>query len=68
MVSMAAGWDVETWSEISSVVGRGEAACKRYADRTEDPLPVREQLGRVVAKRDELVAWVERQTRKRGAA
>jgi hypothetical protein len=51
-----------------SVAGSGEAACKRYADRTEDPLPVREQLGRVVAKRDELVAWVERQTRKRGAA
>jgi len=65
---MAAGWDIETWSQISLVVGRSEAACKRYSERPEDPLPVHEQLGRVVAKREELLAWVTRQTRRRGAA
>lgn len=66
--AMAGEYDVETWSEISRAVGRGEAACKRYAERAEDPLPVREQLGRVVAKRADLLAWVSRQVKERGAA
>lgn len=61
-VDMAGEFDVIGWKHIADVIDRAESAARRYADRAHDPLPVVEQLGRVVAKRSELLAWLSRQT------
>lgn len=59
---MAGEFDVVGWKRIAEVIERAEGAAQRYAERETDPLPVYEQLGRVVAKRSELLAWLSRQT------
>lgn len=59
---MAGRWDLEGWKAIGEAIGRGEGAAKRYAEREHDPLPVHEQLGRIVAERREVEIWLSRQT------
>jgi len=63
---MALGFDLESWKEIAALVGRSESTCKAYAARRDDPLPVYEMLGRVVARRSEVEAWAGRQARAKG--
>jgi hypothetical protein len=64
---MAGSFEVEGWKAIAETVGRGEAACRRYALRADDPLPVYQQLGRTVARRADLMDWVERQSVRRAS-
>lgn len=58
---MASAFDLESWKSIAPIVGRSEDVCKRLAQRDADPLPVSRYLGRVVAKREEIEAWIARQ-------
>lgn len=56
-----AGFDVDGWKEIGALIGRGEDTAQRLARRKEDPLPVRWYLGRAIARRADLHAWIARQ-------
>ena len=58
---MAGQYEVESWKEIAGVLNRSETTCKRYALLDSDPLPVVRHLGRVAARRADLLAWIERQ-------
>lgn len=62
-MAAVAGFDLEGWKAIAPVTGCSENWCREQAKRASDPLPVKYYAGRVVAKRSEVVAWVERQVR-----
>lgn len=57
-MAKVAGYDLESWKEIAPLVGRSEDTCRVLSRRAAHPLPVEEYLGRVVAKRTEVEAWV----------
>lgn len=57
-------FDLDGWAEIAGAIGKSgvdERTARRYANRADDPLPVYVGLGRVVARRSEVKAWVRRQ-------
>lgn len=60
-VALPSGYDVEGWKEIGELVGRGRETCVLLARRKENPLPVRWYLGKAIARRTELQAWIERE-------
>lgn len=62
------GWDLDGWKEISSIVGRSDDVCQRLAARAEDPLPIDRYLGRPIAKRADVLAWVRREVERARAA
>jgi hypothetical protein len=62
------GWSCDGWKEIGRVIGRSEDVCQRLAQREDDPLPVDRFLGRPIAKREELLAWVRREVDRARAA
>lgn len=62
-VALPNGYDVEGWKEIGEIVGRGREACAALARRPLHPLPVRWYLGKAIARRTELQAWIEREVR-----
>lgn len=64
------GWDCDGWNEIADAVGLHPDTARKLAKRPSDPLPVADFMGRVIAKKTELDAWLERQVRPRanGAA
>lgn len=66
--SMAGEYEVEGWKAIAAVINRSDIAARRYASREVDPLPVVEQMGRIAAKKSELLAWLTRQTKAYNAA
>jgi hypothetical protein len=56
------GWDLIGWKEIADTAGLHPDTCRRLSKRASDPLPVADFMGRrVIAKRDEIAAWVARQ-------
>lgn len=65
---MAGDYEIEGWKQIAAVLNRSDIACRRYAMRETDPLPVVDQMGRVAAKRADLLAWLARQTKAYNAA
>lgn len=60
-MALPSGYDVEGWKEIGELVGRGRETCVALARRKENPLPVRWYLGKAIARRTELQAWIERE-------
>lgn len=62
------GWDVEGWVAIGKVVGRGADTCQALEKREENPLPVERYSGRVIARREDLRAWVAREIARAKAA
>lgn len=62
------GYDKDTWPEIAAVVGLHEDTCRKLAKRVNDPLPVSDYFGRIVAKQAELEAWMERQVKSKAPA
>jgi hypothetical protein len=66
-MALPPSFDLETWKEIASHCGESESSVKRAAKAGNDPLPVHDYRGRVVARRAELTAWCSRQVRSRAA-
>lgn len=62
------GWDLDGWKEIGRVVGKSEDTCQRLAGRDDDPLPIDRFLGRPIAKRADVIAWVRREVERARAA
>jgi hypothetical protein len=58
------GFDLETWKEILPLLGGiSETMATQLMERPNDPLPVTKWFsGKVIAKREEILAWIGRQT------
>lgn len=58
------GFDLETWKEILPLLGGiSETMATQLMERATDPLPVTKWFsGKVIAKREEILAWIARQT------
>lgn len=61
------GWDLQGWIEISLEVGLHEDTCRRMSQRDDDPLPVLDYFGLMVAHRADVRAWIARQAKPRRA-
>lgn len=51
-------WTWESWKEIAGALGRSIGTVKRWSTRDTNPMPVHFVLGRVVARREDVEAWL----------
>lgn len=61
------GFDLCGWPQILPLLGVGEDRARRLMRRADDPAPIVQWFGAVIAKRAELVAWAEREASRDGA-
>lgn len=54
-------WDLEGLKEIAGLLGCSADTITRWSEMEDDPFPLRRFMGRIVASRAEVEAWVKRQ-------